>query len=41
MQLPSGPTDFRTTVVKSYLQPKPESKDKENKEKLVKQDNTL
>ena len=24
IQLPSGPTDFRTTAVKPYLQPKPE-----------------
>jgi hypothetical protein len=41
VQLPSGPTDFRTTVVKPYLQPKPESKDKKDKEKPAKQDNTL
>jgi hypothetical protein len=41
VQLPSGPTDFRTTVVKPYLQPKPESKNKEDKEKPAEQDNTL
>jgi hypothetical protein len=43
VQLPSGLTDFRTTVVKPYLQPEPEpeSKDEENKEKPAEQDNTL
>jgi hypothetical protein len=41
--LPSGPTDFRTTVVKPYLQPEsePESEDEEDKEEPAKQDNTL
>jgi hypothetical protein len=29
IQLPSGPTDFRTTVVKPYLQPEHESEDDE------------
>jgi hypothetical protein len=41
VQLSSGLTDFRTTVVKPYLQPEPESEDKEDKEKPAKQDNTL
>jgi hypothetical protein len=42
---PSGLTDFRTTVVKPYLQPKPkpkpESEDKKNKEESAEQGNTL
>jgi hypothetical protein len=43
VQLPSGLINFRTTVVKPYLQPKPkpESGDKEDKREPVKQDNTL
>jgi hypothetical protein len=43
VQLPSGPTDFRTTVVKPYLQPEPEpeSGDKEDKGEPAKQDDTL
>jgi hypothetical protein len=39
--LPSGPTDFRTTVVKPYLQPEPESEDEEDEEEPAKQDDTL
>jgi hypothetical protein len=41
VQLPSGLTDFRTTVIKPYLQLKPKLKGKKNKEKPAKQDNTL
>jgi hypothetical protein len=41
VQLPSGPTDFRTTVVKPYLQPEPESEDEEDEEEPAEQDDTL